>query len=103
MRALRFSELSVALLIVVISLLLLPLNSCQRAVLPRQPPGASDAEPTDSDREPPILAIAGAGATESAGSLRIEVTLSRASLNTVTVRYATETGSAEEGADYAAT
>ena len=82
------------LLIVVIAVLLAPLSSCQDAVLP---------EPTDSGNEPPILAIADASATESAGSLRLEVTLSRESMRSVTVRYATESGSAEEGVDYAAT
>lgn len=89
----------VALLIVVMPLPLLPLNSCQQAVLPEEPPGA---EPTDSG-EPPILAIADANATESAGSLRIEVTLSRARVQMVTVRYTTESGTAREGEDYAAT
>ena len=92
----------VSLLIVVISLLLLPLNSCQQAVLPKELPDASDAEPTDPG-EPPILAIADASATESAGSLRLEVTLSRASVQTVTVRYTTESSTAREGEDYAAT
>ena len=78
----------------VISLLLLPLNSCEQAVVPE--------EPTDSG-EPPVLAIADASATESAGSLRLEVTLSRASAETVTVRYSTESSTAREGEDYAAT
>ena len=99
----RVSELPVLLLIVVIALLLVSLSACQRAVFPQEPPGSSDSQPTDSGSEPPILSIADASAPESAGTLRLAVTLSSASVKTVTVRYTTESSTAEEGVDYTAT
>ena len=102
-RASRVSELPALLLIVVATFLLVTVNACQRAVFPEEPPGASDAQPTDSGSEPPILSIADASATESAGTLRLQVTLSSTSVKTVTVRYTTESSTAEEREDYTAT
>ena len=103
MKASRVSELPALLLIVVVTFLLVSLNSCQRAVFPQEPPGSSDSQPTDSASEPPMLSIADASATESAGTLRLEVTLSSASVRTVTVRYTTESSTAQRGEDYTAT
>ena len=74
-------------------LLLILFGACEAALSPEtdRPPPA---------RPLPSLSIADSSAAESVGSLSFEVTLSRASPERVTVRYATADGTAAAGADY---
>ena len=69
----------------------------------RAEPGSGATPEVPAPARPlPVLAIADANAGEADGALTFTVSLSRASGDVVTVRYATENGSASAGSDYAA-
>ena len=84
-----------ARLLVAVATPLILLGACEEALSP------------ETERPPPVrplpsLSIADSSAAESIGSLSFAVTLSRASTERVTVRYATADGTAAAGADYTA-
>ena len=77
------------------TLMLILLGACEKAL-------TADTEPPPAARRLPSLSIADSSAAEGAGSLSFPVTLSRASADVVTVRYATADGTATAGEDYTA-
>ena len=91
----RDPSLRARLLVAGGTLLLILFGACEEALSPeRERPPAPPPLPS--------LSIADSSASESVGSLSFEVTLSRASSERVTVRYATADGTAAAGADYTA-
>ena len=70
-----------------------------------QDPGSGDGTPSTPGpgaEQGPSLSIADVSAAEDDGTLSFRVSLNRAAGTAVSVRYATEDGSAEAGADYVA-
>ena len=91
----RISALRALLLVTAGPLLLISLGTCKPAL-------TAATEPPPAARRLPSLSIADSSAAEGAGSLSFPVTLSRASADVVTVRYATADGTATAGEDYTA-
>ena len=94
-----------------VAVLTLAMTGCQMRHLPQEAPSESDSpaesvggepeEPLDIGADPPTLAIADGSAAEGDGTLSFTVSLSSATGGPVTVRYASEDGTATAGADYA--